>query len=416
MSETVSEQKTGMGALFQNKVIKTILLSVLFLQIGIWVRNYSILLYVIEKTNENPIAVSMISVAEFAPIFLFSFIGGTFADRWRPKRTMIWCDLLSAVSVFVVLLTLVFGSWKVIFFATLVSSILSQFSQPAGMKLFKLHVPAELIQMGMSMYQTVFALFMILGPVLGTFVYEQFGIMAAVAVMGIAFVCSAAVLLMLPADPKTVEEKPSTSLMEEMKDGFRYVLNSRHLSLLGGTFMAAGLAIGLTQPLGVFLITEKLGLPKENLQWLMAAFGIGMILGGGITVAISRKVSPQLLLAIGLTASAIGFVGMGMSTAFWLTLTAQFFSGLFMPCIHIGINTMILQNTEEAFIGRVNGILNPLFMGAMVITMSASGWVKSHLPITYMYEASAVLLVVGIMVLLPLMKKETANSSVREGI
>ena len=87
---------------------------------------------------------------------------------------MIWCDALSAVSVFVVLLTLVFGSWKVIFFATLVSSILSQFSQPAGMKLFKLHVPIELVQMGMSLYQTVFALFMILGPVLGTFVFQRF--------------------------------------------------------------------------------------------------------------------------------------------------------------------------------------------------------------------------------------------------
>ncbi|WP_423409085.1 MFS transporter [Heyndrickxia sp. MSNUG] len=413
MSEVASEQKLGMGALFQNQVIRTILLSVLFLQIGIWVRNYSILLYVIEKTNENPVAVSMISVAEFAPIFLFSFIGGTFADRWRPKRTMIWCDLLSAVSVFVVLITLFFGSWKVIFFATLVSSILSQFSQPAGMKLFKLHVPAELVQMGMSMYQTVFALFMILGPVLGTFVYEQFGIMAAVAVMGVAFVCSAAVLLMLPADQITFEEKRETSLMEEMKDGFRYVLNSKHLTLLGGTFMAAGLAIGLTQPLGVFLITERLDLPKENLQWLMAAFGIGMILGGGITVGISRKVSPQILLAIGLTASAIGFIGMGMSTAFWLTLTAQFFSGLFMPCIHIGINTMILQNTEEAFIGRVNGILNPVFMGAMIITMSASGWIKSHLSIVYMYEASAVLLLVGIVVLLPLMKKEAPAAQLK---
>jgi len=148
----------------------------------------------------------------------------------------------------------------------------------------------------------------------------------------------------------------------------------------------------------------------------MAAFGIGMILGGGITVAISRKVPPQLLLAIGLTASAIGFIGMGMSTAFWLTLTAQFFSGVFMPCIHIGINTMILQNTEEAFIGRVNGILNPVFMGAMVITMSASGWVKSHLPITYVYEASAVLLLVGILVLLPLMKKEATANQLKEEI
>lgn len=110
-----NKSKISMGMLFQNRVIRTILFSVFFLQIGIWVRNYSILLYVIEKTNENPIAVSLISVAEFAPIFLFSFIGGTFADRWKPKKTMIWCDLLSAVSIFVVLLTLLFGSWKVIF-------------------------------------------------------------------------------------------------------------------------------------------------------------------------------------------------------------------------------------------------------------------------------------------------------------
>ncbi|KZZ84359.1 MFS transporter [Bacillus sp. SJS] len=416
MSEMASPKKAGMGALFQNRVIRTILISVFFLQIGIWVRNYSILLYVIEKTNENPVAVSLISVAEFAPIFLFSFIGGTFADRWRPKRTMVWCDLLSAVSVFVVLLTLFFGDWKIIFFATLVSSILSQFSQPAGMKLFKLHVPAELVQMGMSMYQTVFALFMILGPILGTFVFQRYGILAAVGIMGVAFLISAAVLLMLPTDPEPEKEKPKTSLMEEMKEGFRYVLNSKALTLLGACFAAAGLAIGLTQPLGVFLITERLGLPKEDLQWLMAAFGIGMILGGGITIAISKKVMPQMLLAIGMTASAIGMVGMGLSTELWLTLTAQFFAGLFMPCIHIGINTMILQNTEANFIGRVNGILNPLFMGAMVITMSASGVLKKNLSIVYLYEISAVLLVIGVLVLVPIMRKSSVKQEMKQGM
>ncbi|WP_254660915.1 MFS transporter [Bacillus sp. FJAT-27225] len=409
MSEIINpNEKLGMGALFRNRVIKTILLSMLFLQIGIWVRNYSILLYVVEKTNGDPIAVSLISVAEFAPIFLFSFIGGTFADRWRPKRTMIWCDVLSAVSVFVVLLTLLFGSWKVIFFATLVSSILSQFSQPSGMKLFKLHVPDQLVQMGMSMYQTLGALFLILGPVLGTFVYQHFGISAAIGVMGVAFLFSAAVLVMLPKDRIPVKEEQQSTLMQEMKEGFRYVLGSRPLSLLGGCFAISGLAIGLTQPLGVFLITERLGLPKEDLQWLMAAFGIGMILGGGITVAVSRKVTPQLLLALGLAANAIGFVVLGLSTTLWLTLAAQFFAGMFMPCIHIGINTMILKNTEEAFIGRVNGILNPLFMGAMVIMMSASGWLKTHTSIVYMYQGSAILLAVGIIILVPLIKKGLA--------
>ncbi|WHY92552.1 MFS transporter [Neobacillus cucumis] len=400
------------GALFRNRVIRTILLSVFFLQIGIWVRNYSILLYVIERTHENPVAVSLISVAEFAPIFLFSFIGGTFADRWRPKRTMIWCDFLSALSIFVVLLTLFFGSWKVIFFATLVSSILSQFSQPSGMKLFKIHVKEELIQMGMSMYQTVFALFMILGPIIGTFVFQHYGINAAIAIMGIAFLLSAAILFMLPPDKESEENQEKTTLLNEMKAGFRYVWNSRALTLLGGCFAAAGLGLGLTQPLAVFLVTERLGLPKEQLQWLMAAFGIGMILGGGLTIGLAKKTPPQILLALGMSVSAIGFFVMGVSDQLWLTLTAQFISGLFMPCIHIGINTMILQNTEAAFIGRVNGILNPMFMGTMVISMSASGWLKKAFSLLTMYEASALLFIIGVLALVPLFKR---SSSVLKG-
>ncbi|WP_026573042.1 MFS transporter [Bacillus sp. UNC438CL73TsuS30] len=400
------------GALFRNRVIRTILLSVFFLQIGIWVRNYSILLYVIERTNENPVAVSLISVAEFAPIFLFSFIGGTFADRWRPKRTMIWCDFLSALSIFVVLLTLLFGSWKVIFFATLVSSILSQFSQPSGMKLFKIHVKEELIQMGMSMYQTVFALFMILGPIIGTFVFQHYGINAAIAIMGIAFLLSAAILFMLPPDKESEENQEKTTLLNEMKAGFRYVWNSRALTLLGGCFAAAGLGLGLTQPLAVFLVTERLGLPKEQLQWLMAAFGIGMIFGGALTIGLAKKTPPQILLALGMSVSAIGFFVMGVSDQLWLTLTAQFISGLFMPCIHIGINTMILQNTEAAFIGRVNGILNPMFMGTMVISMSASGWLKKIFSLLTMYEASALLFIVGVLALVPLFKR---SSSVLKG-
>ncbi|WP_066392916.1 MFS transporter [Neobacillus mesonae] len=395
-----------MGALFRNKVIRTLLLSTFFLQIGIWVRNYSILLFVVEKTNEDPVAVSLISVAEFAPIFLFSFIGGTFADRWKPKRTMIWCDFLSAVSIFVVLLALVFGSWKVIFFATLVSSILSQFSQPSGMKLFKLHVKEELIQMGMSIYQTIFALFMILGPVLGTFVYQHFGIDVAIAIMGVAFLLSAGILFLLPADYELEKKAEDSTIIEEMKAGFRYVWNSRALTLLGGCFAAAGLALGLTQPLAVFLVTEQLGLPKEQLQWLMAAFGTGMILGGGLTVGIAKKTPPQVLLALGMTVSAIGFFVMGLSESFWLTLTAEFFSGLFMPCIHIGINTMILKNTDAAFIGRVNGILNPIFMGTMVITMTTSGWLKKTFSLVTMYETTALLFIAGILFLVPLFKGE----------
>ncbi|HBI04158.1 MAG TPA: MFS transporter [Paenibacillaceae bacterium] len=394
------------GALFRNKVVGTILLSVLFLQIGIWVRNYAILLHVMEKTNGDAVAVSLISVAEFAPIFLFSIIGGTFADRWRPKRTMVWCDFLSAISIFMVLLTLVFGSWKAIFFATIVSSILSQFSQPSGMKLFKLHVPQQLIQMGMSMYQTIFAVFMILGPIIGTIIYQHYGINVAIIIMGIAFLLSAGVLLFLLEDPVPEQKGEKTSIWKEMKDGLNYVIGNRSLSLLGGCFAVAGFAIGITQPLTIFLVTEQLGLPKEQLQLLMAAFGVGMIVGGGFVMGISRKVSPLMLLMMGMAASGIGYVVLGNSTNLWLTLATQFLVGLFMPFIHIGTNTLILQSTSADFVGRVNGILTPLFMGAMVITMSIAGWIKELFSLAILFEIAAVLFVIGIVIMVPLLKQK----------
>ncbi|GMX67065.1 hypothetical protein Elgi_63380 [Paenibacillus elgii] len=49
-------------------------------------------------------------------------------------------------------------------------------------------------------------------------------------------------------------------------------------------------------------------------------------------------------------------------------------NGLGFPCIHIGINTLILQNTEGSFIGRVGGVLTPMFMGMMVVGMALAGY------------------------------------------
>ncbi|NOU96494.1 MFS transporter [Paenibacillus sp. LMG 31456] len=400
----MSSATPGVAGLLRNRFVQAILLSGLFLQIGIWVRNFAILLFVMDKTNGDPFAVSMISVAEFAPIFIFSFIGGTFADRWRPKRTMVWCDLLSAVSILAVLLTLSFGTWKAVFFATLVSAILSQFSQPSGMRLFKIHVPGELMQLGMSLYQTMFAIFMVLGPIMGTFVYQRYGIEVAIGIMGVAFILSAAVLMLLPPDKELEETNKTTTLSQEMAAGFRYVLSKKALTTLGGCFMVAGLALGLIQPLGVFLVTERLSLPKEYIQWLMMANGLAMIAGGGLTMGLTKKLAPQTLLAFGMVVSAVSMIVTGLSTSLWLTLGAQFLGGFVLPAIQIGINTMILQNTEEAFVGRVNGILSPLFMGAMVLTMSMAGWLKGVFNIVIMYETAAVLFIIGALLMIPLFR------------
>ena len=393
----MTKSTMSMSSFFRNRFVRVIIASSIFLQIGIWVRNFAILLFVMEKANNNPIAVSLISVAEFAPIFIFSFIGGTFADRWRPKRTMVWCDLLSAISVFAVLLTIIFATWEAVFFVTFISSILSQFSQPSAMKLFKVHVPEEFMQTGMAIFQTLMSIFMIIGPALGTIVFQKFGIDISISVMGVAFLLSASVLTLLPADEIIEKTETANHFLEELKEGFAYVWQQRELTILGSVFAVSGLAVGIIQPLGVFLIVERLGLPKENLQLLLMVNGSAMFIGGGLVMTISKKVMPQKLLAIGLIVNTISMVGMGLSSSWIIILLFQFLNGFFMPCIQIGINTLILQLTKSEFVGRVNGVLNPMFMGFMVITMSITGWLKSQFSLTILYISAGILFLIGAM-------------------
>ncbi|MEW9698051.1 MFS transporter [Paenibacillus sp. SI8] len=401
----MTDSTNPIRSLLSNRFVQIIIASNVLIQLGIWIRNFAVLLFVMEKTNGNPIAVSLISVAEFAPIFAFSILAGTFSDRWEPKRTLIGSDFLSALSIFAVLISMLFGSWKTIFIVTLMSSILSQFSAPAGMKLFKTHVSEQLLQSGMSLYQSINAMFVVFGPILGTFIYQQFGIYVAVGIICFTFLLSAGILTLLPVKREFVEEKALTTVWKDMKQGIQYVISNKTLRTIGGCFMVTGLALGLIQPLLIFLVTDRLQLPKEYLKWLMTADGVAMIIGTVLAMGLSRKVSPQQQLLVGMICISVALLGFGISTQLWLTLLFQVICGLVLPCIQISINTMTLQNTEETYIGRVNGLLTSMYMGSMMITMSVSGWFMHVFSLVIIFSLSALFCIIGATVVVPLLRK-----------
>jgi MFS family permease len=319
---------------------------------------------------------------------------------------MIWCDFLSAVSVFAVLITIIYGSWHMVYFATFISAILSQFSQPSAMKLFKQHIPAEQLQSAMAMFQSLIAIFMVVGPSLGVISYQKFGIEISIGVMGVAFLLSAVVLFRIPRDREVerTETAAAGRFWQELKDGFNYVWRSPVLKSLGGTFALAGTAVGIAQTLGLFIVLERLEQPKEFLQYMLMVNGVAMLIGGGGVMVLAKKVSPQKLLALGILLSSLCMIGVGLSTSIPLTLVLQFISGLGFPMIQIGISTMILQWSEEAYVGRVNGVLSPMFMGMMVIMTLVSGQLKLVFPLVWIYCTAGVIMFVGMLLLIPLFK------------
>ena len=150
---------------------------------------------------------------------MFAFIGGTFADRWRPKRTMVCSDVLSALSVFVVLIAVHNGSWLALLVLTFFSATVSQFSQPSAMKLFKQHVPAEQLQSVMAMFQSMVAFFMVIGPIAGAFVYQKYGIEISLIATGTLFLGSGLILALLPRDMLEETSSKRQNLQQELIEG-----------------------------------------------------------------------------------------------------------------------------------------------------------------------------------------------------
>ncbi|MGG4095887.1 MFS transporter [Paenibacillus lautus] len=391
--------------LLHNGFVRTILISNVCSQLGIWIRNFAVLLYVMDMTGGNAFAISMISVAEYGPIFLFSFIGGVFADRWRPKATIVWCEILSACSVLIVFLMLESGSWSAVFFATLCSSILSQFAQPSGMKLFKIHVRDEDASIGMSLLQTLFSLFMIIGPILGTWVFQQWGMSTALVLTSGLFMLSALAMLFVPNNQEVSINTTTAvpSVLHDMADGIRYVLFKRDLLRLSLCFMVVGLGVGLISPLSVFLVTERLGLSAQDLQWITIPYGVGEILGGIVTFMLASRIAPGRLLMMGLIVNGAGILLLGQSTVLWLTMLSQFLIALLQPAIFIGNHTLVMQQTEQAYIGRVTGVRTPLMTGAMLITIGCSGLLKQTMSLTYVYVLAGACFLAGLLMILPLL-------------
>lgn len=122
---------------------------------------------------------------------------------------------------------------------------------------------------------------------------------------------------------------------------------------------------------------------------------------------------PHTMLAVGLLISSICTIGTGGSTNIVLTFILQILSGLFYPCIHVGIQTLIMRNTEAAFVGRVGGTITPIFMGLMVLGMSLSGYMKNLLTLFGIYCVSGGLLVIGALLLIPLFQQRDTMDSRR---
>lgn len=64
--------------------------------------------------------------------------------------------------------------------------------------------------------------------------------------------------------------------------------------------------------------------------------------------------------------------------------------------------------------GRVGGIMGPMFMGFMVIGMSAAGYLKEAFSLFTVFTGSGILFLIAMLILLPMVRaKESGRQSLQ---
>jgi MFS family permease len=391
-----------MKGLMQNRVFLLVMASDVLQQVGIWVRNMALLYYVVQQTQGDPVAVSLLTVAEFAPIFIFSLVGGVLADRWRPKRTMIWGDILSFLSIVPILFVVAWGHWQAVFVVTIISAIVSQFSQPSSSKLLKTHVPEKDLTAAIAMIQMVSSLFIILGPILGTFVYYTFGVMVSLSSLLAIFALSACLLLFLPDSPRSMERLSMQALIRDFGEGIRYMREQANLKVLLVMFGVLALGAGLTAPLDIFLVTQRLGLAEADLQWFTALSGLGLLIGAIIAAGLSGRLKGRGVVFAGLLLLGAGTIIEVWSVWPLLTGGMRLVTGLFLAMTQTVIGTYMLTLVQAEYIGRINGLITPVFTGCTLIGTALSGMLVAQSSLIFVYMLSGLILMLAAMVALRL--------------
>jgi predicted MFS family arabinose efflux permease len=382
-----------MKELLKNKVFQIIMATDTIQQMSIWIRNMAVLFFVIEQTNADPVAISLITIFEYLPIFVFSYFGGAMADKWNPKKTMIAGDSLSALSVLVILFLIVQGYWQAVFAATLVSSIVTQFSAPSSVIMFKRNIDEHLITPAISISQGMLSLYLIIGPIIGTFLYETLGIQTSLTIIAAMFFLSSMVQFMLPNSPRKAELANAT-VMHQLKEGLVYIYHDNGLRVLFTVLAIFGFATGLIQPLTVFILTDRLGIDAQNLQWFYALTGVGLLVGAILSITIVNKIKTGTVLVLCMLVFAVLTATEAFSTLVFITAPLYFLSGVTTAFVQVAISSPLIKTVPEEYVGRVNGMVSPLLIGGLLIGAALSGVLMKELTLIPVYMISVFFILV----------------------
>lgn len=313
--------------------------------------------------TRDPVLIAGVTIASRLPWLMFSLFTGALADRMDRRKLMIGADLIRLVIVGllgVAILTDVVNIWMLYLCAFLLGTCETLHVNAAQGLIPAIVKPEDLLEANARFASGQIVAAQFIGPPLGVAMFNASLSMPFLADAA-TFAGSAALVARVP-DEHAVE-RPTTKILQDIKDGIRYTIETVSLRRLTEILMVVNFFYFAANSLLVLYNEDLLGGNKITFTALSVGAASGTVISRFFLDKITTKLGKTRTLQVSLWAWAIATIGLAVAWEPILAIVMHLVLGLGSGW-WIALNTTLRQQiTPTRMLGRMNAVSRTVTWG-----------------------------------------------------
>lgn len=347
-----------------------IFLVLRFILVFGWSMQFIIIEWQVYSLTKDPLSLGIIGLMEIIPAFSMALFAGHIVDQNEKRNLLLKCiGLLSLISLglFLITATSVEKVWSTtttlyaIYCFVFMGGVLRAFFGPTIFSLVALIVPKKAYPNAATWNSSTWQMASVLGPAFAGFTINWLGVHWSLCIVFGLIILSFILLFGISKKP-VLNPKIGEPLVQSLKEGVRFVFKTKAILGAISLDMIAVLFGGAVALLPVFA-QDILKVGPEGFGMLRAAPAVGAFMTMLVTayIPISKHAGLKLLVAI--FGFGISIIVFGLSSIFWISLVALFFSGVTDGVSMVIRQTILQLKTPDHMRGRVSSV-NSMFVGS----------------------------------------------------
>ena len=362
---------------------------------------YVVLPWQIYQLTHSSTMVGLVGVAEFVPMLVMAFVGGTLADRFDRRSVVRAADATLGVVAAALMLNAMRPAPSVaaIFVLASVSAAVSALARPARDSIVPRIVAPERVSAAAALGSLVYSLSWVAGPAVAGLIVAGLGPSIGFGIDAASFLGSVLMVSMItPLPPRSASVPIGWASLVE---GWRYAASRQELI---GTYVIDMNAMFFGMPMALFpAMAEQFGAGTVGLLYAMPAVGVGICsLTSGWTSRVHRHGRAVVAAAAAWGAAIVGF---GLATTLPVALGCLALAGAADAVSGIFRMTIWNQTIPDRLRGRLAGIEQVSYLSGPYLGNAEAGLVAGAFGVRASVVSGGLLCVAGSAVIAALLPR-----------